>query len=550
MSSGGQIPWRSRQRAPFDAPRRTGVGRLLIMGGILLGLAAGVWLLVGALCGSSCNNAYCATSLDVDPPEGFRYASDVYEYRGTPPEIPTGGTIEVDIALDGDLSNPGSLNFYRFIAESSAWELVTSAVLDDSGDRAGGVFSSLPATLVIMERVEAKQAVIAYLRPGEQLHPDAMNRATTVLMRGLRPAGDGGITGEAPRGGAAPGAAFYPVLEAGTLIEGSLASVDAILSEPSSRTAHVQRIVEYVVTQQLDGINVAYMDLRADQRLSFALFVEELGVQMRKDGKVLSLTLPAPVRTPERVDTGAYDWQVLGAAAEFINIAPVRDQSTYRTDMPVVLDFLKTLVDARKLNLTVTPYAAERGTEVRALTLTEAMTIASRIGIDDADPATSANVQVIGVNIDSTEGLSGVLWDSGTATVAFTYKDDGGRTVWLENSFSVGFKLEFVTAFGLGGFAVEDASDGAFLGDIWAGIAPFVDTGTPVLGRPNTVDLEPQWKISAGTMENVAKGVVRWTTPSEPGTYTINLTLSDGVYFFDSQVNVQVQPRQPGTGGG
>jgi hypothetical protein len=143
------------------------------------------------------------------------------------------------------------------------------------------------------------------------------------------------------------------------------------------------------------------------------------------------------------------------------------------------------------------------------------------------------------------------LWDEGSATVAFTYKDDGGRTVWLENAFSVGFKLEFVTAFGLGGFAVEDASDNAFLGNIWSGIVPFVDSGAPVLMRPNPDDLVPRWRISNGTMEDVAPGVVRWTTPSEPGTYTVNLTLSDGIFFFESQVDVQVQPRQqPGTGGG
>jgi len=520
------------------------------MAAILIALAGGAWFVIGAMCGSTCDDGYCATSLDVDPPDGFRYASDIYEYRGTPPDIPVGGTIEVDIELEGELSNPGSLNFYRFIAQSSAWELVTSATVDASGQRATGSFSGLPETLVLMERVEAEQAVVAYLRPGERLHPEAANRVTTVLMRGLRPAGDGAITGEAPRGDIAPAAAFYPVLEAGLDIDGTLASVDAILASPASRTAHVSRIVEYVLGQQLDGIHIAYMDLRADQKLSFGLFIEELGFQLEKEGKALSLTMPAPVSTPERVDTGAYDWEVIGAAADFINIAPVRDQSTYRTDMPVVLEHLRTLVDAQKLNLTVTPYAAERGTAVRAMTLTEAMAIASRIGVDDQDPETNANVQVIGVNIDSTEGLSGVLWDTGTATVAFTYKEDGGRTVWLENSFSVGFKLEFVNAFGLGGFAVEDASDSAFLGDIWAGIAPFVDTGEPVLTRPNPADLEPRWSVSAGSTEGIAKGVIRWTTPSEPGTYTINLTLSDGVFFFDSQVSINVQARQPGAGGG
>ncbi|MDZ7727388.1 MAG: hypothetical protein U5Q44_03880 [Dehalococcoidia bacterium] len=129
----------------------------------------------------------------------------------------------------------------------------------------------------------------------------------------------------------------------------------------------------------------------------------------------------------------------------------------------------------RKLNLMVTPYAAEQSPDgLRRLSLAEAMTIATRIRVDSDEVATNENVEVRGLNIDTAEGLTGILWAEAEGTVAFTYKDDGGRTVWLENVFSVGFKLEYVQEYGLGGFAVEDAEQQPLPGDIWRGIVPYV----------------------------------------------------------------------------
>jgi hypothetical protein len=45
-------------------------------------------------------------------------------------------------------------------------------------------------------------------------------------------------------------------------------------------------------------------------------------------------------------------------------------------------------------------------------------------------------------------------------------------------------------------------------------------------------------------------GVVRWTAPAEPGTYTVNLMLSDGIVYFDSEIRLSVQERATDSGGG
>ena len=125
----------------------------------------------------------------------------------------------------------------------------------------------------------------------------------------------------------------------------------------------MEQIVEQVVTRDLSGIDIAYADLDPNMRSSFTLFIKDLASQLHERGKALTLTLPPPVLGPLRVDEEAYDWAQLGASADLIKIAPLRDQSTYRLSMPSILAYLSELVEPAKLVLMVTPYAAEKSSE-------------------------------------------------------------------------------------------------------------------------------------------------------------------------------------------
>ena len=178
------------------------------------------------------------------------------------------------------------------------------------------------------------------------------------------------------------------------------------------------------------------------------------------------------------------------------------------------------------------------------------MAIATKLGIkggSDNKIVTTANYDVVGVNIDKSAGLTGLIWSADSACVAFTYQQagSGNHTVWLENFFSVGFKLEFVTHYKLGGVAIEDGSesDNQALGNIWTAITPFAASGQPLLMQPNGGDLTPKWKASKGSVEGGQRGTVKWNTPNDPGNYTVTLSLSDGVATFESEISVNVQSR-------
>ena len=521
---------------------RAPIGRFVVLAVIAIAIVLIAFVGYSALLGggSSCEETYCESSPDLVIPAGFAPLSSIYERNVSADALPEGFDLQITIPLSEVTTDSRNLSFHGFDAATGLWQPIAAAVLDETGAQATGLFADPPRYLAVLRRLSDGGHVVAYLEQGATLHPRAVTHVTIVHTFDFTPVADGTLAGELSTPPTTE-AAHYPVLSASSDQSETIFNLDGILATGVERSNHVRQILQRVAALPILGIDVAYLELRADQRTSFTLFVAELADGLHAQGKSLSLTLPAPVKAPDRIDEGAYDWASLGAAADLLQIAPVRDQGTYRLEMPDILDYLVGLVEPSKLVLTVTPYASEKSPEgFRRRTLIDAMSIAGQLAVR-GDLIAGSEISVVGANIDRDEGLTGLRWRPETATVAFTYKRDGNRTVWIENVFSVGFKLEFVTEFGLGGFAVEDASDDVFLGDIWGAIEPFVETGQPVLLQPNPGDLLPRWETTGGTLQGGEDGLVSWQTPDEPGTHTVKLSLSEGVYRFESEVTLALQ---------
>lgn len=347
----------------------------------------------------------------------------------------------------------------------------------------------------------------------------------------------------------------YPVIASNNSVRGDVAIVENILASRESRANHVQQIVTKLAEANVKGVDIAYLDLQVTARTSFTLFIGDLYNQLHAQNKQLTLTLPAPIKAQNRIDEGAYDWTELAKTADLLKVAPYRDQATYRLTMPEILQYLAERVPPAKLILTVSPYATETGGEtVNVMSIAQAMSIATRVTVRaEADSiTTSTNIKIAGTNIDKDEGLTGIRWFADTATVAFSYKQPQGagtRTIYLENFFSIGFKLELIATYKLGGVAIEDASANDFLGNIWTALVPFITSGQPILMQPNPQDLNPRWKVkdskgeTQGQIEDTSRGSANWFTPAQAGTFTISLTLSDGVSLFENSIDVNVKAR-------
>jgi len=529
----------------------------LLLGAILVALVVlGFLAFTKVFGGGGCEDVYCPSGQKIAAPEGYDLVSKIFEFNKKNGPAPTDKNVNVrQLPLLKATTDQRNLSFYRYVSDTRTWEPLAPAILDPQGKLVSATFQEAPDIIAVMRRLLPAGHVAAYLGHNGQLHRDAAGKITLLHTLDFAPAGDGTITGELSNVTSHGSFSFLPAISVRASDKGGIPAISSVLDSAQARSNHVHQIVNLVNDKHLAGIHIAYLDLPADKRTPFALFVAELGQVLHSQNKLLTLAMPSPIVVQGRIDEGAYDWAELGKTADVLEVAPFRDQSTYRTDMPQVLQHLISLVQPSKLLLTVSPYATIKAAEgIQTMRLSDAMAIATKMRIGStADPkiTTGSVVEIVGTNIDRDENLSGITWQPESATVAFTYKSGTPRTVWLENFFSIGFKLEFIPRFKLGGVAVEDASDDQYLGNIWTALLPFISSGQPILLQPNSADLLPKWAVSKGTIDGGERagqrGVIRWSTPSEPGTYKVKLTLSDGTYFFENEVDVLVEQRDART---
>ena len=227
-------------------------------------------------------------------------------------------------------------------------------------------------------------------------------------------------------------------------------------------------------------------------------------------------------------------------------MAPEPDPSIYYQRMAEVLAFLEPKVDLKKVSLDRQPPAASRRapTACTSMSLHEALTLASTIELrttTQINPGTS--VVIVGKNIFQDDGATGVRWDQGAFAVSFAYPGRGGqRTVWLENSLSVAFKLDLARRYGLGGVAFDDVSNAPGAANIWDVVGTFGEAGSVDLVAPNSTMLRPAWKVQAGSSDTGTKGNVVWKAPAQPGAYDVSLVVSDGVIRAEQKIVLEVRP--------
>jgi hypothetical protein len=238
----------------------------------------------------------------------------------------------------------------------------------------------------------------------------------------------------------------------------------------------------------------------------------------------------------------------LGSAADYVKILPESDQSLYRSRMYQVLRHATDVIERGKVFLVVSPFSHQKTKDgVETLTFLQAMGIANVMTVvpgpeDSLEILGGRQVIITADNIHRGTGGSAIEWDNESATVTFSYRaDDETRTVWVENVFSVGFKLELAQVFRLGGIAIEDVSEGSGGADIWAAMDSLL-SGVTLLVVPNSDDLRPEWTASGGTIEAPGTGgAATWIPPEEGGTYEISLIVSDGATRVGRRLTLEVQ---------
>ena len=205
------------------------------------------------------------------------------------------------------------------------------------------------------------------------------------------------------------------------------ALVGAILADPVSRAAHVERIRALVRDRGFDGIDIDYEHLTAADRDPFTAFVTALGAGLHADGKLLAVTLhPKSSEPGPQPKNQAQNYAAIGQVADEVRIMLYDyhwDTSAPGALAPInwvrqVMSWAATQVPATKLVLGAATYGydwvGKRGT---SFMWAEIMRRAANNG---------ATVQ----------------YSQTMEAPWFSYVDSRGRkhTVWFENARSIAAK--------------------------------------------------------------------------------------------------------------
>jgi spore germination protein YaaH len=476
-------------------------------------------------------------------PEGLVALSPFYELN-VPPGAEEEGCLLHTISLNTPTQDASNLAFYTY--RDGTWVRLAAASLTADGAAAEAELTQIPDNLVVLRLAAAAYVALGSLPSGSTVDPAAEGLLSVVSPVDYVPTSDGSIVGTATSLPTDAGFDVFPTIAA---VEGEAASaVNAILGDSGLTKSHIEAIVSLAESSNFQGVDIDYRQVDARVSGQFSQFIADLAQELHKTGRKLSITLPLPSVRDSNVDTGAYDWQRLGSAADYVKILPESDQSLYRSRMYQVLRHATDVIERGKVFLVVSPFSHQKTKEgVETLTFLQAMGIANVMTVvpgpeDSSEILGGRQVIITADNIHRGTGGSAMQWDDESATVTFSYRaDDETRTVWVENVFSVGFKLELVQVFRLGGIAMEDVSEGSGGADIWGAVDSLLSGVTP-LAVPNSDNLRPEWTASGGTIEAPGTGgAATWIPPEEGGTYDISLIVSDGVTRVGRRLTLDVQ---------
>ena len=130
--------------------------------------------------GESCNETYCESSSGIPIPAGFTSFSEVYERNLSADPLPEGFDLQITIPLTAATADNRNLSFHGYDATTGLWQPLASAVLDETGAQATGLFADPPRYLAVLRRLSEGGHVVAYLEPGATLHPRAAAHVTIV----------------------------------------------------------------------------------------------------------------------------------------------------------------------------------------------------------------------------------------------------------------------------------------------------------------------------------------------------------------------------------
>lgn len=448
------------------------------------------------------------------------------------------GSITLDVNIPAQAGSPDLLSLYAWDNERLEWRFVPSS--RNSAGQLTTTLQTIPEHLALFQVAPPQQPVVlAAVDVVQTLSGDVASLATIVAPAGLQPTTQGTLTGSLAAGFDLN--AGYRVLPAVRNYADPRATdpetVAAIISNRALRGEHVAHLTSFASTG-FDGVLIDYRDLPVEQRANFAAFIEELGASLNSVGLLLGVVVPGAENIAGTWETGAYDWQRIGQAANLVQINLPADPTTFTPGenrlVEAMLRWSAGQIDRSKILLGLSARSIrETAGNFAPVGYAEALAGLGDVQID-AD-ITEGGTILPGSEISA--GLDGLRAVAGREMPIFTsyidYRNDADETasrMWLTTGESLRFRMDRTLPFALGGVAFDDLMAGDLSDDV---LATILNYKLQLPAMPADRELALRWRIESidglvGELLTDLNDRLVLTLEAPDGNYAVNVAVVDG----------------------
>ncbi len=487
--------------------------------------------------------------------EAFLTGGEGRDYRGAPGSIPSNlemtsplytinpsgdGAIELQISIPAGADPATALDLYTWNPDTERWEFVPGHV-----DPTTGIITTdaMPDNVAVFRASPTTPLISTFLYNGQAIDADDASLLNLVIPVGITVDAASGSLSGAPAGGWQSGAG-YAVAPMVSTSEG--ATVAALLNDATARAAHVGEITGAVVNGGYNGIVIDYRGFSGADRAIFATFIEELGASLRAQNKLLIVALPAPQGAPGAWDTGEYDWQAIGAAADMVILTVSEAPSDFAQNGTAynVVAYGVGEINRTKVQLAI-PVTSFDQTANAAITYEEAINAFGNTAVEGV-PESGTFDAGSNVTFDLSADLASLAADQTTGAYNFTVNVDGGqRNLWLVTASTVRARLDMTSAYRIGGMTMINLlAPGSDPGLVTAVSEYKASTGSTV---PNSVAIN--WTVSGASgavlTQSTGLGTPFAWQASDAGDYQVGAAIVGGGISDRGSVNVQVGSSEP-----
>lgn len=220
---------------------------------------------------------------------------------------------------------------------------------------------------------------------------------------------------------------------------GAVLPVHNVLSNPVLRTKAIDNFEAYLKKYDLDGINVDFEMVPAEDRDNLTAFMRELYDRLKPQGYIVSIDV-FPKQDEKNDVVAAYDYAGLAKYADKIMIMTYDNHGMWSGPGPLAdirwvennLKYALKFIPKNKLYLGIAAYGYDWSAQgTQSLEFQGIMDLAQRYG-------------------------KTVQWDDTSKSPYFSYTANDGtaHTVWFENSESLKYKLALITKYDIAGGAM------------------------------------------------------------------------------------------------